>query len=184
MKKALLAVAQLAIAATIAPTAASAFDVSIDDVVCPMETIGEDVLNEWAMPIAEAKGKLSDAQLDVLSTAVSSCAKNFGWDEADTESSLEFNLSIIAATAISDSLAAIDIDAVSYESVLENRSAKELQQVLDDPENSPALKELTQKIISNFGDRLTDDITADISMYVAFMAQSQLSAMKMMGAAD
>ncbi len=181
MKKFLSAAAFFGAAYAMSTTPVFALEVSFEDSLCPMEAIGEAELDSWAATLVASKGQMSDAQTAKLSESVNTCAKDLGWSRDDTVSALEFNLSIIAGSAIGDNLTAGGIDAESYESVLENRTAEDLQQILSDPENSPALKELTEKMVADFGDKLTDEITADLATYIAFMAQSQLSAMKMIG---
>lgn len=184
MKSYILTAALLGSAITFGLAPALAFNIENDDAMCPIEAIGEEELDSWASSLADGKGQMTDAQTDIFGAAVKSCAEKLSWSENDTVSALEFNLSIIAGTAIGDWLTSEGIDAVSYEVVLENRSAEDLRQVLNDPDNSPALKDLVDKLIADFGDDLTDETTADIATYIAFMAQSQLSAMKMMGLAE
>jgi hypothetical protein len=184
MTKIILAAAFLVATSVVGASPALAFEVTIDDALCPIEAIGEAELDSWADTLAATKGELSDKQTAQLGEAVATCAQNLGWSEKDTTSVVEFNLSIIAGTAIGDKLAAGGIDAVGYETVLENRSAEDLQQILADPENSLALQDLTNMMVANFGEALTDEITGDLATYIAFMAQSQLSAMKMIGLPD
>ena len=184
MKRLLLAAALLGSASFVGAAPALAFDVSIDDTLCPIDIIGEAELDSWADTLVASKGQLSDAQEDRLVESKAVCAQNLGWSEKDTISALEFNLSVIASTAIGDSLKADGIDVISYEVVLENRSAADLRQVLEDPDNSIVLKEFTDKMLTDLGDKLTDEITADLATYIAFMAQAQLSAMKMSGLAE
>jgi hypothetical protein len=184
MTKFILAAAFLGASSIVAASPASAFEVTIDEALCPIEAIGEAELASWSDTVAAAKGELSDKQTAKLGEVVATCAKDLSWSEKDTISAVEFNLSIISGTAIGDKLVAGGIDAVGYETVLENRSAEDLQQILTDPENSPALKDLSDKMIADLGDGLTDEITADLATYIAFMAQAQLSAMKMSGLAE
>lgn len=160
---------------------AFAFEVPIEQALCPFEAIGDNEIDIWGGALIESQGQMTEAQLEVLGKSVKDCAEKLNWTEADTVSALEFNIAIIGSTAIGDKLEADGIDAVAYETVLENRTAEELQQILDDPENSPALDELTEKMIAEFGDKLTDEITGDLATYIAFMAQAQFSAVKMLG---
>lgn len=184
MKKFVLVAAFLAVSSMFGASSALAFEVTIDEALCPIKAIGDAELASWSDTLAAAKGELSDKQTAKLGEVVATCANDLNWNEKDTISVVEFNLSIISSTAIGDKLAAGGIDAVGYETVLENRSTKDLEQILTDPENSPALKELTDKLIAEFGDDLTDEIAGDLATYIAFMAQSQLSAIKMMGLVD
>lgn len=184
MTKFLLTAALLVLASFVGTTPAIAFGVSIDDALCPIDAVGEAEIDSWADSLVDAKGRMTDAQADILRASVQICAEKFGWSESETVSALELNLSIIAATAIGDRLMTEGVDAVEYEVVLENRSGKDLLQILEDPENSAALSDLTEKLIADFGEQLTDEITASIATYVAFMAQSQFSAMTLMGLAD
>lgn len=151
------------VAFIITSTPAVAFDRDPGDIICPIEVIGEAELNSWASSLVEPKGEMSDAQTDALGMAVGTCADKHDWDESDIESAIEFYLSIISSSAIGDKLTADGIDAVSYEVVLENRSAEELLQLLNDPDNSPALKELTNRLVADFGNELTEEITANIA---------------------
>jgi hypothetical protein len=184
MQRFLLAAVLSSSAFIISTTPALAFAVEPADTICPIEVIGEAELNNWASSLVESRGEMSDAQANALGAAVATCAEKHGWNESDIESAVEFNLSIIAGTAIGDKLTEDGIDAVGYEVVLDNRSAEELQQLLNDPDNSPALKELTDRLVADFGNELTDEITAGVAAYIAFMAQSQFAAMKMMGLAE
>jgi hypothetical protein len=171
-------------AVVLVPTPAFALAVELDDALCPIEGIGEAELDSWTASLADSQGEMNDAQTDTLGASVQACAEKLGWNESDTLSAVEFNISIIASTAIGDKLTSDGVNAVDYEVVLENRSADDLRQVMADPDNSPAVKELIDKMIADLGDGLTDEIAADLAAYIAFMAQSQLSAMKMMELAD
>lgn len=184
MKRFYTAAALCAMATALLPTSASAFEVSVDETMCPMETVGDAELDTWADGLAAAKGQMDDGQAEILRQAVGACAKKHNWTESDAISALEFNLAIIMGTAMSDALMLNGVFAPDFEVVLENRSADELRQILDDPENSPALKQVTEMIVSELGDELTDEIAGDLGSFIGFMAQSQLSAMKMMGLAD
>jgi hypothetical protein len=184
MKTFFLAAAFVCAASITGVTPAFAFAIELDDVLCPMEGIDEAELGSWSASIADSQGEMTDAQAEILGASVKACAEKLGWSESDVISAVEFNVSIIASTAIGDKLTADGINAVSYDTILDDRSADDLRQILDDPENSQALKDLTDKLIAEFGDDLTDKITGDLASYIAFMAQSQLSAMKMMGLAD
>ena len=165
-------------------TPASAFEVSEDHFMCPMETIGEDELNTWTGGLAAAKGTMDSGQTEMLGKAVATCAKKYNWSKSDAVSALEFNLAIIIGLAIEDALLSNGVFAPDYDVVIENRTTAELQQILDDPTNSPALKQLTEMMIAELGDKLTDEVAEDLGSYIALKAQSQLSAMKMMGVAD
>ena len=184
MKRFLFAAALLVSASFVGTTPGLAYDVSIDDALCPIDALGDAEIDSWADSLVDAKGRMTDAQADVLRASVQTCAEKFGWSDSEMISAMEFNLSIIAATAIGDRLMTEGVDAVEYEVVLEKRSAEDLLQILEDPENSAALSDLTEKLIADFGEELTEDITASVATYVAFMAQSQFSAMKLMGLAD
>jgi hypothetical protein len=184
MKNYILTAALLASASFCSATPALAIVIEIEDALCPIETIGEAELDSWSSTLVDTYGQLTDAQTDKLGAALNTCAEKFSWSEKDSVSALEFNLSVIASTAIGDKLKADGIDAEGYETVLDDRSAAELKQVLDDPENSAALKALTDLIVADFGEKLTDEIIADIATYVAFVAQSRFSALKLMGGSD
>ena len=184
MKTFFLAAAFVCATSITGSTPAFAFTIELDDALCPIEGIGDAELDSWSASLADSQGEMTDAQTDILGASVKACAEKLGWSESDTLSAVEFNISIIASTAIGYELTSDGVNAVDYEVVLENRSADDLRQVLDDPDNSPAVKELIDKMIADLGDDLTDEIAADLAAYIAFMAQSQLSAMKMMELAD
>ena len=184
MKRFFVVAALLVSASFVGTTPAFAFDVSIDDALCPIEAVGDAEIDSWAASLVDAKGRMTDSQADILRASVKTCSEKLGWSQPDTISALEFNLAIIAGAAIGDRLTSDGIDAIGYEVVLENRSAEDLLQILEDPENSAALSDLTEKLIADFGEELTDEITSSIATYIAFMAQSQFSAMKLMGLAD
>jgi hypothetical protein len=182
MKKYILWAAGVAsLGAMAAPLPALAFDVSIEHSVCPLESIGETEIDAWGVALAKTNGEMSDSQLESLSAAIASCAQQHKWSEDDTKSVLEFNISIIAATAIADKLTLSGVDAEAYERVLDNASEEDLLQVLNDSENSPVIKNLTDKMIAELGDGLTDQIAGDLGSYIAFMAQAQYSSLKMLG---
>jgi hypothetical protein len=184
MKRYILAAALLTSASFVGATPAFAFGIEIGDALCPIETIGDAELDSWSRTLVDTNGQLTDAQTDKLGAALNTCVEKFSWSENDRVSALEFNLAVIASTAIGDKLSAAGIDAEGYETVLDDRSAAELKQVLDDPENSAALTALTDLIVGDFGEKLTDEITADIATYVAFVAQSRFSALKLLGGSD
>jgi hypothetical protein len=182
MKKYILWAAGVAsLGAMAAPLPALAFDVSIEHSVCPLESIGETEIDAWGVALAKTNGEMSDSQLESLSAAIASCAQQHKWSEDDTKSVLEFNISIIAATAIADKLTLSGVDAEAYERVLDNASEEDLLQVLNDSENSAVIKKLTDKMIAELGDGLTDQIASDLGSYIAFMAQAQYSSLKMLG---
>lgn len=182
MKKHILWAAGVAgLSAMAAPSPVLAFDVSIEHSVCPLETIGETELDAWGAALAKTNGEMSDSQLDSLSAALATCSQQHSWSEDDTKSVLEFNISIIAATAIADKLTLSGVDAEAYETVLDDASQDDLLQVLNDSENSAVIKKLTDKMIAELGDGLTDQIAGDLGSYIAFMAQAQYSSLKMLG---
>lgn len=162
----------------------SAFEISIDQSICPIETIGEAEIDTWGDTLATTNGELSDAQLDSLSAAIASCSQTHGWNDDDTKSVLEFNISIIAATAIADKLTSKGVDAAAYETVLDDATEEDLQQVLQDAENSAVIKKLTDMMIADLGENLTEQTATDLGAYIAFMAQAQYSSMKMLGLSD
>jgi hypothetical protein len=170
------------IAAGSAP--ASALEVSLDHTLCPIETIGETEVDTWGDALAKSDGAYSDAQMGMLVDAISSCAVKHGWSKDDIASVTDFNLAIISATALADQLADSGVDAVAYESVLEDRSAEELQQIMNDPSNSPALVKLSEMLTADLGSTLTDKMAEDMGGYIALMATAQYASMKMMGFID
>jgi hypothetical protein len=68
--------------------------------------------------------------------------------------------------------------------VLEDRSAEELQQIMNDPSNSPALVKLSEMLTADLGSKLTDKMAKDMGGYIALMATAQYASMKMMGFID
>ncbi len=162
----------------------SAFEIPLDQSICPIETIGEAEIDIWGDTLATTNGELSDAQLDSLSDAIATCSQKHGWNDADTKSVLEFNISIIAATAIADKLTSNGVDAEAYETVLDDATEEDLQQILQDSENSAVLGKLTEMMVADLGEKLTDQIAGDLGAYIAFMAQARYSSMKMLGLSD
>jgi hypothetical protein len=171
-------------ATTMLPSAASAFTVTMDQALCPLETIGDTELDSWASALQASSGALSDDQNAKIAEAIGLCAQKNGWNDSDILPVSEFNIAIVSSIGVSDRLTAKGLDPVRYEAVLENRSPQDLRQLLDDPENSPALNQATEMLIAEVGDKLTDEIAADLGAYIAFTAQSQLAALKMLGMSE
>lgn len=165
-------------------TPASAFEVSEDHFMCPMETIGEDELNTWTGGLAAAKGTMDSGQTQMLAKAVAACAQKHSWSESDAISVLELNVSIISGLAIDEALLSNGVFAPDYVAVLADKSETELQQILEDPDKSPALKQLSEMMVAELGDELTAEIASDLGAYIAFKVQAHLSMMKMRGLAD
>jgi hypothetical protein len=112
------------------------------------------------------------------------CGQKLGWSEDDGASALELHMAILGGTALSENLLANGVNAEYYETVLQDRSAEELEQILTDPDNSPALVQLAELMLEKLGSDLNDQIAGDLGTYIAFTAQSQYSTMKMMGLAN
>lgn len=179
MKK-FFAAALLGFASSVGFTPISAFDVSSDETLCPIETIGDAEIDSWSASLAESKGAMSEAQAAILGTSVRTCAQKLGWSEKDMVSAFTFNLSVIGSTALSEKLFDAGIDAVDYEVVLDDLTAEQLREVLSETENSPVWDMLTEKLIDDFGEKLTDETTADVATYIAFTAQARISSMEML----
>lgn len=184
MPKIVMKLAVCAAALFVLPTSATAFEVDLEQMLCPIETVGEAEVDTWGDVLQKTNGELQDTHIDKLTNAVATCVTTHGWNEDDTKSVVEFNIAIIGATAMERKLSAKSVDAVSYESVLDDQSAEALIQILMDSENSPVLRKLTERMIADLGDSLTDEIAGDLGAYIAFMAQAQYSTMKMMDLAD
>ena len=171
-------------AAFLYSASASALDVASDDMLCPLESISESEMEAWSPTLSANKGQLNDAQLDRLVSVVLECGQKLGWSEDDGASALELHMAILGGTALSENLLANGVNAEYYETVLQDRSAQELEQILTDPDNSPALVQLAELMIENLGSDLNDQIAGDLGTYIAFTAQSRYSTMKMMGLAN
>lgn len=184
MKKIIWTTALCCLGALAVSAPVSAFEIPLDQSLCPIETIGEAEIDIWGDTLATTNGELSDAQLKSLSDAIASCSQTHGWNDDDTRSVLDFNISIIAATAIADKLTSNGVDAAAYETVLDDATEEDLQQVLQDAENSAAIKKLTEMMIADLGENLTEQIAGDLGAYIAFMAQAQYSSLKMLGLSE
>jgi hypothetical protein len=180
MKKMLLMAALYGATAMLTPTAASAYEVSMDDVLCPITTLGDEQLEDWGKTLADTDGELSIQQELILTTALMNCAEEKGWSETGTQAAQTFNISMLGSAAIKKNLNTTGIDPESYEVVLENRSPEELQQFLNEPASSPVLQQLAEMIKRDLGDNSTDKIVEKLASYVAFSARAQLAAMAIM----
>lgn len=181
MKKNIGACVLLAVSAAGIPSAAFAFEVSMEQATCPIVTLGDAELDGWAGSLSTSNGELTGDQQNKLAAAVRTCADKNGWNETDIAQVAEFNVAVLVSTGISDRLKAKNVDAERYETVLDDVATDDLQLVLNDPENSQILKKVTDMLVEDLGDKLTDEIAADVGSYIALMAQSQLVAMKMLG---
>ena len=166
------------------PVPASAFEISIEAFLCPIESLNEIDTEDWSPTLAENNGQLNEAQLDQLTSAVLGCAEKLNWSEDDTASALELSLAILGGTAMSDKLLLNGVSAEYYEIVLDDRTNDELRQILSDPSNSPALDQLAAMMVEELGSTLTDEIAGDLGAYIGFTAQSRYSTLKLMGMAD
>lgn len=170
----------VATAAVALPGPSFAAEKAFEQIMCPIETMGEAEMDGWGASLAENNGDLSDTQLDLLTKAVQSCAATNHWTESDAQSAFGFNLTVIGMTAMADKLTAIGLDPEIYEAVLENRSPADLQKIMDDPENSSAILQATEILIEDFGSDVSDEIAADVGRYLAYAAQSRLSALELL----
>lgn len=162
---------------------AYASDLSMKDVLCPLEQLGEPELNKWHEGLVAANGELTDAQYDKIEAAIDICAEDNGWGDADAVAAFEFNVSIISGTALEEKLAGLGVNTIEFEALLDEKSPDDLQAIFRDPENSAILRQATDMLVSKMGDKWTQEMSANLGRYFAHLAQSRLAARRFAEAA-
>jgi hypothetical protein len=157
---------------------------AMDEVMCPIEKLGDADAEALSLLLAEPDAAVSDQDKAKLHAAVNSCSQEHGWKQAESERSLQMNLSMISALGIDSKLMAQGIEIVSYEALLENKSAGDLRAFLDKPEGSPILNGAVDKLKAEQGDSASADTAGYIAAYLVHMAQVQLLTMEAMGLAE
>lgn len=163
---------------------ATAFDVSANQTLCPIESMDQAEMEKWGAELKASNGEFSNDQAAAIFAATHSCGEKHNWTEAEVDSALTFNISILVATALEERLTDLGVDASEYESVLNDMSPDALRDVLASPENSPAMQEVVALLIKNKGEDVSEEISNTLGGYIGFMAQSQLSAFEMMGVGE
>lgn len=167
-----------------AHSVAFAYAVPVDQVICVVESLGEEEAEAWSKMLADQKNEPTDAQYKQIGTLTQQCADKYGWSEDESKLALQFNLALLGATAIEEKLRAAGLDPVKYESVLENRSEAELTAILEDPENHAAMADATDMLSADLGNDVSEDIAGALGSYIGYLAQAQLIAMQLKGAAE
>ncbi|HMS20479.1 hypothetical protein [uncultured Sphingorhabdus sp.] len=162
---------------------AYASDLSMKDVLCPLEQLGEPELNSWHEGLVAANGELTDAQYAKIEAAIDICAEDNAWGDADAVAAFEFNVSIISGTALEEKLADLGVNTIEFEALLDEKSPDDLQTIFRDPENSAILRQANDMLVSKMGDKWTQEMSANLGRYFAHLAQSRLAARRFAEAA-
>jgi hypothetical protein len=158
---------------------AHAYAISLDQVMCPLEKLGE----AEGEALSEAFGNLetqpSDAQIEKLAGAINTCAIELKWTEADSKFVLDFNLSIVATMGLEDKLAALDVTASDYEFSLDDQNPEALQAMLDGADKSTIIQTAVEKLRTDKGDKATEEMAGFLGAYLTSTAKSRLLAMEL-----
>ncbi|RDV07472.1 hypothetical protein DXH95_09055 [Sphingorhabdus pulchriflava] len=153
------------------------------DVLCPLERLGEPELNSWHDGLVAANGELTDAQYDKIEAAIDICAEDNGWGDADALAAFEFNVSIISGAALEEKLTGLGVKIIEYEALLDGKSTEELHEIIKDSENSAILRQAAGMLVSEMGDKWTQEMSDNLGRYFAHLAESRLAARRFAEAA-
>jgi hypothetical protein len=151
--------------------------------LCPIETLGDAEAEALSVVLSEPDAAVSDSDAAKLQTAVNGCAQRHGWNSTESGRSLQVSLSMISALGVETKLAAQGIDVIAYEALLENKSADDLQALLDEPEGNAILIAAIEKLQKEQGNKSDGDTAGYVAAYLVHVAQVQLLTMEAMGLA-
>lgn len=154
-----------------------------EQLMCAIETMGEAEAEALSRVLGTPDAAATDAEVAPLQQAVTTCAAKHGWSEQSSETKLQFNLSMLSALGLAEKLAALDVDAVRFETVLDDQSTDQLQAVLNDPENSQILREAIAMLKAEQGGAANPEMAGLLAAYIVHVTEAQLLTMEMMGLA-
>lgn len=157
------------------PTLSHAAPMPFEEMMCPLDTIGEAELNSWQPLLIESGGILSEAQFDRIHFATGKCAVKHGWSEADTASVFEANAGLVTSTAMADILAEAGVDLVPFDVEINNLSLSELRAISEDPDNDPNMLRMLDMLRGDMGSAMTDEIGYHLVNFITVSAMVQVA---------
>jgi hypothetical protein len=182
MKKIMLA-ALVGAAALCSSVPASAQAGLEEQLMCAIETMGEAEAEALSRVLGTPDAAATDAEVAPLQQAVTTCAAKHGWSKQDSEIKLQFNFSMLSALGLAEKLTAMNVDAVRFETVLDDQSTDQLQAVLNDPENSQILREAITMLKAEQGGAANPEMAGLLAAYLVHVTEAQMLTMEMMGLA-
>lgn len=154
-----------------------------EQLMCAIETMDEATAEALSRTLGVPGASATDAQLAPLNQAMASCATKYGWSKQDSDAKFAFNMSMLSALGMAETLTTMGVDAVTYESVLENQPTDQLEAVLTDPENSQILRTAINQLKAEKGGAANPEMAGLLAAYLVHVTEAQMLTMEMMGLA-
>jgi hypothetical protein len=159
---------------------AHAFGMSFEQVMCPLEKLGEaegEALSKAFVILDDSSA--FDAQMEKLHQAINSCAGEHSWANADSQFALDFTMALVAGVATEEKLASFDIVASDFDTWLDDGGPTDWQKLADDPENSELMQAAIDQLVVEKGDSATEEISGYLGAYLVSVAKSRLLALEL-----
>jgi hypothetical protein len=182
--KSLFAIAALSFVVCGFAAPAAAKEVAFDDVMCPMEGLGEEKAQAFSDKLAASAGVASDEDVQNLAASLNACSVKHGWSADDSKSVLQFNLSLMSVIGLEKLLLASGVEVSELDALLDEYKPEALQAMVDSDGDSPIIDAAVEKLDKHLGDKLTPEIAGNVGAYLVSVAQAQIYTFKMMGLAE
>lgn len=181
MKKLIASTAMACVAALSMAQPASAKADIMQQLLCPVEAVGDQEAETLGAVLSNPESQLSDDKLAMLDGYVTACETKNGWSKEESDTSRILLMSMLSANGIEQKLKASGFDVIAYEDLLADKDPDELRALVDQPENHPILNAAVIKFQEEQGAAASAERAGLIGAYMVHIAQIQLLVAEAMG---